>query len=174
MKSLKWIIPIVIVTILLGAGVYTIYRTQTAVEQILPTQSPRNNFPTQEASPSLQVKGIAPPNNQPATGPEDGLEVKNVGIKVENLNSNVKISSPLTIKGTANVTSQTVIVSVKDANGKILGTGQATACIGLDACDFQTQIAFSNPTTSAGFVEVYSPSTIDSSPTFLQTIPITF
>lgn len=177
MNSLKWVIPILIVAILVGAGAWAIYKAQIAKEEISPIESPNINFPgAKEASPTpqLQVQSTTPPVNQPATGQENGLEITNIGIRIISPQPNVKITSPVKVTGMANVTSQRVVIQIKDANGDILGQGHATACLDLDACAFQASILFSNSQTTTGQIEAYSPSTIDNSATYLQSIPVTF
>lgn len=172
MSSLKIIIPILIVFILIGAGAYSIYRAQTAIEI---TDTTQNSFPSPSPSSSPNVQGAKnPPANQPATGPEDELGIKNIGIQLTSPEPQTKINSPVQVTGTANVTSQTVHIAILDSNGSILGQGQATACVGLDACPFKASIKFNSPQTQTGSVEVYSPSTLDSSKTFLQSIPVSF
>ncbi|MEK7581558.1 MAG: Gmad2 immunoglobulin-like domain-containing protein [Patescibacteria group bacterium] len=180
MNSLKIIIPAVILFILATAGVYTIYQTQTANKKTVdatPQISPQSNFPTSSASPKLQPSPTSASQTnvqaQPATG-TDELEIKNEGIQLQSPTRGELVNSPLTVSGIANVTSQIVVITVKDTAGNTLGQGTAQACVGLDACYFETTIAFSGPRTSIGYLEVYSPSTIDNSPTFLQTIPVSF
>lgn len=180
MNSLKIIIPAVILFILATAGVYTIYQTQTA-EKIATDASPQislqSNFPTSSTSPKLQSSPSPTSQTnvqaQPATG-TDELEIKNEGIHMQNPTPGSLASSPLVVSGIANVTSQKVVVIVKDTTGSTLGQGTAQACVGLDACYFEATIAFSKPKTDIGLLEVYSPSAIDNSPTFLQTIPVSF
>lgn len=175
MTSLKWIIPILIVAILVGAGVWAIYKAQTSTINIETSteETPKSGFGQATPSATPKVQGATPPPNQPSTG-SDELEIKNAGIQITNPTNGQLIASPIKITGTANVTSQIVIIRIKDPNGTTLGQGQATACVGLDACPFEALITFSAPSGKSGQVEVYSPSTIDNSPTYLQTIPVTF
>lgn len=181
MSSLKWIIPIVIVAILVGIGAYTIYKAQTGNVEIGEVENEATTSagfgeitspsPTPKSSPQTQAATV---NNQPATGPEDELLVKNAGIQVINPTSGQLISSPLKVSGTANVTSQTVVIKIKTTDGKVLGEGSAQACVGLDACPFEASVVFDKPQTSIGLLEIYSPSTVDNSPTYLQSVPVSF
>jgi len=159
---------------LLGFGVYTIYKSQTrnSLEPIF-QQDSQNSFPSATSSATPNIQGVNIPPNQPDTGSSE-LEIKNAGIKLSTPTSGEQISSPVKVTGTANVTSQTVIIKVFDSNGNILGQGRSSACVGLDACPFEATITFQHPTAGNGSVEIYSPSTIDSSATYLQTIPVIF
>lgn len=175
MNSLKWIIPIIIVAILVGVGIYTIYKSQTDTIDIEKAQeTPSTGFGETTPSSSPNVMSANTPQNQPATGPEDELEIKNIGIKVNNPKVGQKISTPVKVTGTANVTSQNVIIKVLDQNGKVLGQGTAQACVGLDACTFEASITFDNNMNSSGFIETYSPSTINDLKTYESLIPVTF
>jgi len=180
MSSLKIIIPILLVLILAAAGVYSIYKTQTADTPItaIASASPiATGFPTQSPSskPAIaQNQNTANAQNQPATGPEDGLEIKNEGIQINSPAQSTAISSPAKITGKANVTSQKVTILVLDTNGNLLGQGQASACVGLDACPFEASITFTKPTTTTGKIVLYAPSQIDNSPTYATSIPVTF
>lgn len=171
MNSLKLIIPIVIIFILLGAGVYTIYKIQTGSP--LELTSRQDFFPSASASASPNVQGVTTPPNQPATG-QDELEIKNIGIQLATPTANQQISSPQKVAGIANVTSQTVLIDILDGSGKMLGQGTASACLGLDACQFEASITFTDSHTPTGTVVIYSPNVIDNSPTFVQSIPVKF
>jgi len=173
MSSLKIIIPIVIVFILIGAGTYTIYRAQTKVA--ITSNTSQNSFPSPTPTANPQVKSANAPANQPATGPKDELAIKNIGIQISFPQPNIKIASPVQIDGTANVTSQVVHIAVLDSSGNVLGQGQATACIGLDACPFTASIPFNPSQSQTGSIEIYSPSAIaGNSKTYLQSIPVLF
>lgn len=177
MSSLKVIIPLVIIFILGVAGVYAIYKSQMPkVTDLVATSAnpqavnfPKNSpAPTPVATPTVQGSQV-----QPNTGSND-LEIKNIGITLDMPIANQKISSPQVIRGKANVTSQKVVVQIKDSTGQILGKSQASACVGLDACSFETSIIFSSPLTPAGTVEIFSPSAIDANPTYTTSIAVSF
>lgn len=178
MRSLKIIIPAILLFLLIVGGVYTIYQSQVTPKvdldiTNLPTP-PKNNFPQSTASAKPQVVSSSNVTNQPSTGPGDEIAVQNIGISVNNIKQGQQITSPFTIMGIANVTSQTVTINVRDNNGNILGRGGATACVSITGCNFEASITFQKPLDKAGYIEIYSPSTFDSSPTFLQTIPVIF
>jgi len=162
MRSLKIIIPAIL---------------QVAPKDNLDTTtlpSPKNNFPQSSASAKPKVSSTSNLTNQPSTGPEDEIAVQNIGILIGNIKPNQQISSPFTIKGIANVTSQTVVIAVHDHAGNVLGKARAAACVSLSGCSFEASIVFQKPQTQNGYIEAYSPSYIDNSPTFLQTIPVSF
>ena len=180
-SSLKIIIPVLIVLILVAAGIYAIYKAQSTSTSItaLASASPiATGFPTASQTPEpaskQQNQNTSSTQTQPKTGPHDGLEIKNEGIQVDSPTQATQVTSPLKVTGRANVTSQKVNIEVIDANGNILGRGQASACVGLDACPFEASIIFSKPTTSQGTIKLYSPSTVDSSQTYITTISVTF
>lgn len=177
MRSLKIIIPAILLFLFIVGTIYTIYQIKVAPKDILDTTSlpsPKNNFPQSSASAKPKVYGTSNVASQPSTGPEDELAVQNIGILVGNIKPNQQISSPFTIKGIANVTSQTVVIAVHDHAGNFLGQGRAATCVSLIGCNFEASIAFQKPQVKTGFIDVYSPSSIDNSPTFLQTISVNF
>lgn len=178
MRSLKIIIPAILFFLLIVGGIYTIYQAQVTPKVDLDITSlptpPKNNFPESSATAKPQVNGASNVTNQPSTGSEDEIAVQNIGIRVNNIKQGQQITSPFTLTGIANVTSQTVNILVHDNAGNILGRGEATACISLAGCNFEASIAFQKPQGKTGYIEIYSPSTIDSSPTYPQIIPISF
>lgn len=169
MNNLKIVIPTIIVFILVVAGLFYLYQTQTSskinLDSTLQT-SPKNNFPqaSSSATPST-VKGAQnqnSPQSQPSTGSESQQELKTI-ISITSPQEDNFISSPVKIQGFANVTSQTVIIRIKDANSHIIGSGKAPACIGYTPCEFSSTITFDTPKTQTGTIEAYSPSTFDNS-----------
>jgi len=179
MNNIKTIILLVIVFVLAVAGIYYLYQTQVNKnkDNLLPYPSPGSSFesltppsPTPGASP---VGSKNPPQIQPESG-SNTLQVKNIGIQVANPQASTKISSPLTVSGFANVFEGKVVILLKDSNGKVLGESQATACMGYDACAFETTINFQPSQTQAGSIEVYNPSGVDGSPHYLQQILVRF
>lgn len=177
MNNLKTVILLIIIFVLAVAGIYYLYQTQVVKKNIdlLPYPSPTTTFddltsPSPAASP---VTNTTPPRVQPEAG-SNTQSVNNVGIKVENPQASSVVFSPLTIKGSANVFEGKVVIKVIDVNGKILGQGQANACMGYDACPFETTISFEPTQSKAGILQVYNPSGIDNSPQYLQQILIRF
>lgn len=175
MNNYRTAILAAIVLIILFAGAYFIYKNQLS-----------NQISTVEASPSpealtlpapspatLPAGGQAQVNEQPQSG-SDTVEVKNIGIKVGSPAGSSVITSPVTVSGSANVFEGKIVVNVKDGNGNVLGSGQATACMGYDACAFTAAVNFASSSTQAGIIEVYSPSGLDGSAQYLQQILIRF
>jgi len=177
MNNIKTIILLIIIFVIAVGGIYYLYQTQVVKinEDLLPYPTPTTTFedlvsPSPIPSP---VGKLTPPRVQPEAG-SNTIDVKNIGIEVESPHASSAISSPLNVKGRANVFEGKVQINVKDANGKILGSNQATACMGYDACPFETVINFDKSTTEAGILEVYNPSGVDGSPKYLQQILIRF
>lgn len=173
MNNYRVVVLLIIIFVLAIAGAFYIYRRQTANVKITdfePLPSPGFTFSSPSPSP---VSATQVPGQQPAAG-SDSIVVKNEGIKVITPSASSQITSPVTIAGYANVLSGKVQIKIKDGNGKILGSTQTTACFGYDACTFETTINFDSPTTQAGILEVYSPSSLDNSAKYLQQILIRF
>src|SRR3989344_7295091 len=166
LSNIKIAILLIIVFVLaISAGFYFYQKQIIQKGQILeqPSLSPIVNFPS-SASPTPQVQGTkTAPNSQPETG-TNTRDVKNIGITVISPQASTIISSPVLVVGSANVFEGKVIINIKDATGRILGSAQATACMDYDACPFETTVYFKQPSTSTGTVEVYNPSGVDSSP----------
>lgn len=169
------ILLIIIFVLAISAGFYLYQKQIIQKAQVSgqPGPSPTTNFPA-SATPTPTIEGIkTAPNSQPETG-TNTQDVKNIGIKVVSPQASTIISSPVTVAGSANVFEGQVVILVKDANGNILGRGQATACMGYDACPFETKIDFSQPSTPTGTLDIYNPSGVDSSPKYLQQILVRF
>lgn len=169
------ILLIIIFVLAISAGFY-FYQKQIIQKAQVSGQSglsPTTNFPA-SATPTPTIEGTkTAPNSQPETG-TNTQDVNNIGISVISPQSSTIISSPVTVAGNANVFEGQVVILVKDANGNILGRGQATACMGYDACPFKTAIYFNQPLTPTGILEAYNPSGVDNSPKYLQQILIRF
>lgn len=85
------------------------------------------------------------------------------------------ISSPVRIKGWANVFEGEFQVRIKDASGKVLGTKSATASAGApDGGTFDTTVTFTQPATAQqGTVEIYDLSQKDGSIDDIAKISVT-
>ena len=137
---------VIIAIVLAGFGLYSVYKSKRTVsEEPKPLSSPVAQFPTTKVSP-------------PPQQPESGTNTANVqlGITVNEPRSNQLVSSPVKIKGTANVPEGEVTIQVKDSAGQILGEAIATACFDLNPCFFEASVVFDRPQTAFGTVEVYS------------------
>ena len=173
-KSLKFIIPVVIAFFLIVFGVFQLYKNKvrdSASSSPIPITSPSITAVV-SPSPTPLVMGTIP-SNQPAAG-SDTVEIKNVGIYVDSPQKNQLVLSPQKVSGKANVFEGNVQIRILDANGNILAKGSATACLGTDACPFETTVTFKKPTTSTGSIELYSPNAVDGAEDYLQSIPIIF
>lgn len=100
----------------------------------------------------LEKQTVSELKSQPETGIGD---VKNVGIAlILPLSDNI-ISSPVKVSGFANVYNGLVKIRVKDVSGNVLGENSAIACMGADACPFETTVTFVQPLTSVGTIEAW-------------------
>lgn len=176
MNNYRVAILAVIILIILFAGAYFIYQKQTGnipTFEANPSASPESLITLPSPTPAPQSSAGPQVNEQPQSG-SDTVEVKNIGIKVDQPEGSSIISSPLTVSGSANVFEGKIIINVLDSAGHVLGSSQTTACMGYDACPFQTSINFASPLTQAGTIEIYNPSGVDGSPHYLQSILVRF
>ena len=176
MNNLKTIILLIIIFVLAVAGIYYLYQTQVKNDDdLLPYPSPTTTFedlvsPSPAASP---VGNATPPRVQPEAG-SDTLSVKGIGIQVESPQAASVISSPLIVRGNANVFDGKIAIKIINSYGKVLGQGEAVACMGYDACPFEATINFNSTQSEAGILQVYNPSGVDASPQYLQQILVRF
>lgn len=173
MNNYRTVILLIIIFVIAVASAFYIYKRQTLNNKITdfePLPSPGFTFSSPSPSP---VSATQVPGQQPASG-SDTIEIKNEGIKIFNPAASSQIASPIIVSGIANVFEGKVQINIKDSGGKILGSAQATACMGYDACTFATTVNFESSTTQAGILEVYNPSGVDGSPNYLQQILIRF
>lgn len=155
-------------------GVFKLYQKRVTSQTVSPTPTPQSFGTLPSPAPSTApIQAANPPQTLPAAGSET-LEVKNAGIFVSVPKVGQIINSPLFISGTANITSQTVQIIVKNSLGEILGQGQAKACLAIDACPFETSIGFTKTPTPTGTIEIYSINIVNGQEEYLQTIPIIF
>lgn len=169
----KQIVLGILVFGLVVGGIYYFYQRQvndlTEPEIITETQE---GFPTTE---DQEATAQPTPTSVAASQPDTGIgDVKNIGIVLSLPARNSLIYSPVKVTGRANVYEGHVSIRIKDSSGKVLGSGFATACMDVDACPFEALIPFSNPQTSTGTVEAFSPSPADGSEQFLQSATVNF
>ena len=145
-------------------GAYYLSQRQTAkVVETSPTSSPIEGFPTTQSS---------PPTIQPDSG-SDTLDTNNVAIILIEPYDQTEISSPVKISGFLNVTENPITLNIKDADGKILGTGSAKSCQDQNGCFFETEVKFQQPETAAGTVEATT-SSDNQKEKPLQTVAVNF
>lgn len=152
---------VIIAAALITFGVYNRFTKRVSQEEIIPLPTPESGFPTAE---------ISPPPIQPESGTNTNL---NTGIRITEPQDGTFVTSPLKVKGLANVDGGVVTVKVIDLAGKVLGRSNVFGCMGEDFCPFEATINFTKPQTSTGFVEAESAST-DNLPQFLQRLTIFF
>lgn len=105
--------------------------------------------------------------------PETGIgDVKNVGIYLSLPLAGNTIASPVNVSGFANVYDGLVKIRVKDESGNVLGENSTYACMGADACHFETTVTFIESPNLAGVIETWGLDQNQQS--IAQTIPITF
>src|SRR3990167_8517453 len=146
---------VIIILVAVGsAGIYWAWQKQKLQTQVTPSPapSPISNFPSTlgEATANGPVPSI-----QPQAG-ADTASV-NLGVEITAPYGKSQISSPLKIKGLANVPEESVIVEIKDANGKVLGESRASACFDSTPCPFEASIVFESSAGDFGTLEVHSP-----------------
>ncbi|OGE09891.1 hypothetical protein A3A60_04870 [Candidatus Curtissbacteria bacterium RIFCSPLOWO2_01_FULL_42_26] len=175
MNNYRVAILAAIVLIILFAGAYFIYKNQVTnqISTINESPSPESLTLPSPSPTILPAGGEAQVNEQPQSG-SDTVEVKNIGIQVASPSGSSAISSPVTVSGSANVFEGRIVIRVKDGGGQLLGSGEATACMGYDACAFTTTINFNSSLTQAGTIEVYNPSGVNGTPHYLQQILVRF
>ena len=146
---------VIIILVAVGsAGIYWAWQNQKTQSQLIPspTPSPISKFPSTLG----ESKANGPlPNVQPQAG-IDTASV-NLGVEITTPNGKSQVSSPVKVKGLANVPEESVIVEIKDANGKVLGVSQASACFDSHPCPFEASVVFESSTSDFGTLEVYSP-----------------
>jgi len=149
------IVALVIIIIVAAgsAGIYWAWQKQRVLTQVTPspTPSPISNFPS-----TLGESTNGPvPSVQPQAG-EDTAFI-NLGIEITAPYGKSQVSSPVKVKGLTNVPEESVIVEIKDANGKVLGLSQASACFDSHPCLFEASIVFESSTGNSGTIEANSP-----------------
>jgi len=136
-----------------GAGIYWAWQKQKVQTQLTPSPapSPIANFPSTLG----ESKANGPlPSVQPQAGADTSSV--NLGVEITAPQGKSQISSPVKIKGLANVPEESVIVEIKDANGKVLGASQATACFDSHPCPFEASIVFESAAGDSGTLVVHS------------------
>ena len=146
---------VIIILVAVGsAGIYWAWQKQKLETQITPSPapSPISKFPSTLG----ESKANGPvPNVQPQAG-TDTASV-NLGIEITSLYGKSQVSSPVKVKGLANVPEESVIVEIKDANGRVLGTSYASACFDSHPCPFEASVVFESSAGDFGTLEVRSP-----------------
>ena len=153
MKNNLIIAVVIIILVALGAtGIYLAWqgkKTQTSATAS-PIPSPISNFPSSENQQS--------PNPSPSIQPQAGEDTDSVhlGIEITSPSDKSQISSPVRVKGLANVPQELIVVEIKDANGKVLGQTQASACFDAQPCPFEATIVFDGTAADYGTIEANS------------------
>lgn len=95
-------------------------------------------------------------------------------IIVDEPSSGRRISSPVSIAGTANVFEATVSIRILDSNGKQLARTFTTATCGTGCRgDYAKKVSFSVDEAQPGIVEVFEESAEDGRPTNVVRVPVT-
>jgi hypothetical protein len=85
-----------------------------------------------------------------------------------------RVSSPVTISGTANVFEATVSLRIRDANGKVIARGFTTATCGTGCRGtYSTTLSYTVDHEQHGTIEVFESSAKDGSAINVQSIPVT-
>lgn len=126
-------------------------------EALSPTASPNASTPTpsDEPSPSLSP-GEEPPIVVRAPTPQE------------------RVSSPVTVAGTADVFEATVSIRIVDQDGQEVASGFATATCGSGCRGrYSTELFFFVDRRQPGTIEVFEASAEDGSELFLVSVPVT-
>lgn len=155
-------------------GVFKLYQKRVTSQTISPTPTPQSFGTLPSPAPATTpIQAANPPQTLPAAGSQT-QEIKNVGIIV-NVPKNGQVINPfLLVSGTANITSQTVQIRIKNSIGEVLGQGLAKACLSTNGCPFEVSVNFTKAITQTGTVEIYSENVVNSQEEYLQTIPVRF
>ena len=146
---------VIIILVAVGsAGIYWAWQKQKIQSQITPSPapSPISKFPS--------TLGESKANGPvPSVQPQAGTDTASVslGVEITTPYGKSQISSPVKIKGLANVPEEFVIVEIKDASGKVLGGSRASACFDSTPCPFEASIVFESSAGDFGTLEVHSP-----------------
>src|SRR3990167_6684253 len=155
MRNNLIIASVIIIIVAVGsAGIYWAWQKQKVLTQMTPSPAPIpiSNFPSTLG----ESKSNGPvPSLQPQAG-KDTASV-NLGVEITAPYGKSQVSSPVKIKGFANVPEESLIVEIKDANGKVLGSSWATACFDSHPCPFEASIVFKSSAGDSGTIEAYSP-----------------
>jgi len=109
---------------------------------------------------------ITPAGGPPATASET-IEVLTPAL-------NARVSSPVTVSGTANVFEATVSIRILDGTNNVIADTFTTATCG-SGCrgDFEVEVPFSVGTEQPGVIQVFEVSPEDGSERHMVTIPVT-
>ena len=145
---------IIIIVAVGSAGIYWAWQKQKILTQVTPspTPSPISNFPS--------TLGESRTNGPvPDVQPQAGTDTASVslGVEITAPYDKSQVSSPVKIKGLANVPEESVIVEIKDANGKVLGGSYASVCFDSHPCPFEASVVFESSVGDFGTLEVHSP-----------------
>ena len=154
MRNNLIVASVIIILVAVGsAGIYWAWQKQKILTQVTPspTPSPISNFPSTLGE---SAKGPVP-SVQPQAG-EDTAFV-DLGVEITAPYGKSQVSSPIKVMGLANIPEESVIVEIKDANGKVLGKSRASACFDSHPCPFEASVVFESSAGDFGTLEVRSP-----------------
>ena len=155
MRNNLIVASVIIILVAVGsAGIYWAWQKQKIQSQITPSPapSPISKFPS--------TLGESKANGPvPSVQPQAGVDTAsgNLGIEITTPYGKSQISSPAKVKGLANVPEESVIVEIKDANGRVLGVSYASACFDSHPCPFEASVVFESSAGNFGTLEVHSP-----------------
>jgi hypothetical protein len=111
---------------------------------------------------------------QPETYSRKSFEDQLPAILVESPLIGAKVSSPVTVSGTANVFEATVSLRILDENGNEIARTFTTATCGTGCRgDYSVSVPFSVDHQQPGTIEVFESSAMDGSPINVVAIPVT-
>lgn len=123
---------------------------------------------------SLGGVDLSQPVGRPG-GVDEPFEALTPAIFVESPAFFDEISSPVRLRGTANVFEATFVFEIRDQNGNVLAEDFVTASAGTGTRGtFDVTVPYDQPATRGGTIVVYSQSARDGSPENVIEIPVLF
>lgn len=169
---------VTLILIILGSLTIYYYYQQRQLNDLdlssnLPNPTSTFKIPSPTPSPSSITKTTSQVTRQPDSGASNTL-IKKVGITIIEPQEYSFASSPIVVRGYANVFEGQVTIKLVDAQGDVLATTQAKGCMGEEACLFEALLMFTKPQSNAGTLQTFSTSAKDGSVENLQEVAITF
>jgi len=140
--------------------------SKPVITQNRPSATPT---PSPAAAQQTTKGGIA---TQPNTGSDD-VVVQNPGIVIYTPANGDTASNPLKVTGSGNVTSKQITLQVLDKDGYVLGTANTNVCYGINACQFETYVAYNTPKTAEGYLYAFTINSLGEK-AYETVIPISF
>jgi len=178
--KMKKIMPIILIVALVGgasaAGSF-FYSQEQSKKKVDESQNQikEKEQKIKDLEKEIKEQETSEDTSKKGTGTKKQIVSPKGFFKIDLPQSGDSITSPVRIKGWANVFEAQFQARVKDASGNVLGSKSVTASEGApNGGTFDTTITFTAPaTTQEGVVEIYDLSQIDGSIDDIAKIPVT-